>query len=148
MFHRIRRRSAETLPKVGEIVSCRFPLEEVPERPGPKARPALVLSVSRASGQSAPAVIEVAYGTSQERAARGKWLRIRRLEDLLEAGLHKPTLFIFGKTARLPFTPSFFAFQNGADCRLGKVPEGLMQYLRTGLDTGVSSALNPERKVA
>lgn len=48
-------------PQVGDIVWCKFPLSQIPQ-PGPKPRPALVLSVGEANGQP----VVVAYGTSQK----------------------------------------------------------------------------------
>ncbi len=51
-----------------DIVWCRFPEREHPERPGPKERPVLVLAVS-----SDGMLVATAYGTSQAHGQLRAW---------------------------------------------------------------------------
>lgn len=95
-------------PAAGDIVWCLFP--ELPDsNPGPKPRPALVLSVERREDGD---VVQVAYGTSQ------KLNRLRTGEVAITqsqhpaayalAGLAYDTKFDFKAIVTLPWSDRFF----------------------------------------
>lgn len=95
-------------PAPGDIVWCLFP--ELPDsNPGPKPRPALVLSVERREDGD---VVRVAYGTSQ------KLDRLRTGEVAIKqaqypaayalAGLSYDTKFDFKAIVDLPWTDRYF----------------------------------------
>lgn len=95
-------------PDAGDIVWCLFP--ELPDsNPGPKLRPALVLSVERREDGD---VVRVAYGTSQ------KLNRLRTGEVAITqsqfpaayalAGLAYDTKFDFNAIVELPWTERYF----------------------------------------
>jgi mRNA-degrading endonuclease toxin of MazEF toxin-antitoxin module len=96
------------LPAAGDIVWCLFP--ELPDsKPGPKPRPALVLSVERREDGD---VVRVAYGTSQ------KLNRLRTGEVAITqsqhpaayalAGLAYDTKFDFKAIVELPWSDRYF----------------------------------------
>lgn len=96
------------LPAPGDIVWCLFP--EVPDiEPGPKPRPALVLSVERRVDGD---VVSVVYGTSQHLA------RLRTGEMAITqakhpaayalAGLAYDTKFDFKVVVNLPWSDRYF----------------------------------------
>lgn len=96
------------LPAPGEIVWCNFPYYHGGEvKPGPKARPCLVLGVTRRlDGEH---FITLAYGTSSGNA--GKYplaIRPSRPQEFEASGLFKETRFDLQNAAKLPWTPSFF----------------------------------------
>ena len=102
-----------TPPVAGDIVWCRFPQEGIP-KPGPKPRPALVLSVGELDHH--PVVI-VAYGTSQ----RTGDLRAGEFAILPDntttyaaAGLSYPTKFNLGETSELDYNDLWFGVPPGA----------------------------------
>ena len=95
-------------PAAGDIVWCLFP--ELPDsNPGPKPRPALVLSVERREGGD---VVRVAYGTSQ------KLNRLRTGEVAITqsqhpaayalAGLAYDTKFDFNAIVELRWSDRYF----------------------------------------
>lgn len=96
------------LPAPGEIVWCNFPYYHGGEvKPGPKARPCLVLDVTRRlDGEH---FITLAYGTSSGNA--GKYplaIRPSRPQEFEVSGLFKETRFDLQNAAKLPWTPDFF----------------------------------------
>ena len=116
-------------PEPGDIVWCRFP-ERPRDVPGPKPRPALVISVTeRADG----IVVTVAYGTSQQldRLAAGEFA-IRKAEDKAAyalAGLSYDTKFDLRTLVELPWNDSFFAVPpkpaHGQTPKLGSLHMGM-----------------------
>lgn len=94
-------------PNPGDIVWCRFPqVEHI--HPGPKSRPALVLSVM---DDSHPVRVRVVYGTSQKPTPirRGELLIRRENEAAFRlSGLSYPTKFSFSKVVVLPYTSVWF----------------------------------------
>ena len=96
------------LPAAGDIVWCLFP--ELPDsNPGPKPRPALVLSVeSREDGN----IVRVAYGTSQKlnRLRTGEVAITQREHPAAYAlaGLAYDTKFDFKAIVDLPWTDRYF----------------------------------------
>lgn len=100
-------------PVPGDIVWCRFPQDSVP-KPGPKPRPALVLSAGEHDDH--PVVI-VAYGTSQKTGdlRAGEFAILR--EDataFAAAGLSYPTKFNLGRTFELDYNDVWFGVPPGA----------------------------------
>jgi PemK-like, MazF-like toxin of type II toxin-antitoxin system len=97
-----------SLPEVGDIVWCLFP--ELPDsNPGPKPRPALVLSVeSREDGD----IVRIAYGTSQKlnklRAGEVAITRAQHPAAYALAGLSYDTKFDFNAIVLLPWTDRYF----------------------------------------
>ncbi len=104
---------ATTLPRPGDVVWCHFPLREMPGKPGPKPRPAIVRTTfldPRTSRSS----VEVAFGTSKKpkRLYRGEFL-IASPAGIRAAGLDLPTKFDLARTVRLPWAQEFFAVRPG-----------------------------------
>lgn len=104
-----------TLPQAGDVVWCNFPYREMPGRPGPKPRPAIVRAVflNRRTGRSS---VEVAFGTSQkaDRLYRGEFL-VATPSGMRAAGLDLPSKFDLGRTVRLPWAGAYFTIKPGAD---------------------------------
>jgi hypothetical protein len=94
-------------PQVGNIVWCRFPMRQI-SQPGPKPRPALVLSVGEANGQP---VVVVAYGTSQkiDRLYAGEFVILPSDGEAYTAsGLSYPTQFNLRDTFELDYNDIWF----------------------------------------
>jgi hypothetical protein len=129
----------------GAVVSCRFPLVESPNTPGPAARPALIVRVFHDKSDMTWKAI-VAYGTSQDtRANTGYEIRISAPEALAEAGLHRKTRFVLSRMRILPINEDFFAYSQAGTPVLGYLEDPLMARLATLCDRlGASSdALRP-----
>ena len=129
----------------GAIVSCRFPLVDAPDKPGPVARPALVVHVfrDRTTGRW---MVLVAYGTKQRTAAnRGYEVRVSQAESLLVAGLHQPTRFILSRMRILPIGPEFFACKQDCGPVLGYLDEALQAHLTLTCEriVGIAEELRP-----
>lgn len=94
-------------PEVGDIVWCRFPEHEA-LKPGPKPRPAIVLSVM---DNASPVRVRVVYGTSQKIVPMRKGQMVMRKEAraaFVQAGLSYTTKFDFNKVIVLPYTDLWF----------------------------------------
>jgi hypothetical protein len=108
-------------PAPGDIVWCRFP-ERPRDKPGPKPRPGLVVTViEREDGVA----VRVAHGTSQglTRLASGEFA-IRRDANPAAyelAGLSYDTKFDLRKVIELPWDEAFFGVP--ADARHGQNPK-------------------------
>ena len=102
-----------TLPRPGDVVCCHFPLREMPGRPGPKPRPAIVRAtfLDRRTNRSS---VEVAFGTSKKTSRRfkGEFL-IASPSGMQAAGLDFPTKFDLARTVRLPWAREFFLVKPG-----------------------------------
>ena len=126
-------RGFENSPEPGDIVWCRFP-QRARDVPGPKPRPALVLTVTDyADG----VVVRVAYGTSQrlDRLAGGEFA-IRKLEQAAAyalAGLSFDTKFDLNHTFELPWNGHFFGVppdaRHGQSWKLGSLHICMKKYL-------------------
>ena len=97
------------LPDLGDIVWCRFP-QRPRDRPGPKPRPALVISIAE---HDDGVVLKIAYGTSQntDRLKAGEFA-IRKAENKAAyemAGLSYDTKFDLRNMLELPWDEHFFA---------------------------------------
>jgi hypothetical protein len=129
----------------GDVVSCRFPLSETPDQPGPAARPALVLRVFLDNNDNIWKAI-VAYGTSREtRANSGFELRISNPDGLSSAGLHRQTRFTLSRMRILPIDRDFFAFSAAGTPVLGSLDDGLMTHLEKTCEK--LADLSPELRV-
>ena len=94
-------------PTPGDIVWCRFPIVESIQ-PGPKPRPALVLSVM---DHESPVRVRVAYGTSQKLTPVRKGDLVVDAKNpvaYLASGLSYPTKFALSKVLVLPYTSLWF----------------------------------------
>lgn len=129
-------------PKEGDVVWCRFP--ELPDvtRPGPKARPALVVAVGQING--AP-VVTVAYGTTQrvDYLFPAEFAITRADGDAFEAtGLEHDTKFNLAKRVDLPYDTTWFdvapRIRHGQSPKMGHVTMALERRLRKA----VMAALN------
>ena len=104
-------------PEPGDIVWCRFPqLEGI--RPGPKARPALVLSVDDAR---TPARVRVAYGTSRRTHELAPWefsISPDDVEAFRMAGLSQATKVSMLAVVILDYTSLWFAVAPGLPLRI------------------------------
>lgn len=91
-----------SLPRVLDIVWCRFPTHDSPSKPGPKPRPALVRSVF-INKDHTKAQVEVTYGSSKLKTdTRLLDLILQNATDLAEMGLPQATRFDLDLTVRLP----------------------------------------------
>jgi hypothetical protein len=120
-------------PEPGEIVWCRFPeLESI--RPGPKSRPALVLSVDDARR---PARVRVAYGTSRGLTRISPWefeIGPDDGEAYTLSGLSAPTKFSLRQMVVLDYTSTWFEPAPGrprrATPRLGVLHPSLVRRVQ------------------
>jgi len=118
----------------GAVVSCRFPLAEDHTKPGPSARPALVIRTFFDAADGIWKAI-VAYGTSRStRANAGYEIQVRKTEHLEAAGLHRPTRFTLSRMRILPIDREFFAYAASGSPILGYLPEPLMEVLARHCD--------------
>ena len=124
-------------PQPGDIVWCRFP-HDLATRPGPKARPALVLAVGDIKGTTA---VEVAFGTSQKTSRLFAAEFLIGLDDgdaFRTAGLSYPTKFDLGKSLELPYSAEWFAIAPGApfgqNPKLGILHPSLMRRARVAFE--------------
>ena len=111
-------------PQPGDIVECRFPQDKFPA-PGPKNRPALVISVNEfeVSGQ-VQADVTLAYGTSVVLPVRaGHFLLSHKFRG---AGLARDTKFDLTNQCTLPFNDVWFCAAPGTPAntepKRGKLP--------------------------
>ena len=128
-------------PQPGDIVWCRFPEERLP-KPGPKARPALVLQVGEDQGRP---VVAVAYGTSQkvDRLYPGEFvIALSDREAYDAAGLSHPTKFDLRRTFELDYNDIWFAVAPGAP--YGQSPK--LGLLHPSLVKRARAAFNAARK--
>jgi len=136
----------DTAPlKKGDVVSCRFPLAETPNTPGPTARPALVVATFLDRETNTHMAI-MAYGTSRRtRANAGFEIRINRPDGLNAAGLNQPTRFTLSRMRALPITDAYFCSGNRKTPILGHLDAGLRTRLESICETiaKVSKELAP-----
>jgi hypothetical protein len=128
-------------PAPGDIVWCRFPQDGVPG-PGPKARPALVLSVGETDSH---AVVIVAYGTSQKTddLHAGEFAILpANAAGYTAAGLSYPTKFNLGRTFELDYNDVWFSVPPGAP--RGQTPK--LGVLHASVMRGAQAAYTARRK--
>lgn len=115
-------------PAPGDIVWCRFP-EVEGIRPGPKSRPALILSVQ---DDVTPVRVKVAYGTSQQPEKLAPWEFAIGPDDSVAftlSGLAVATKFSMRKVVILAYTDFWFSRAPGqlsSTPRLGLLHPSLM----------------------
>jgi len=117
------------VPAAYDIVTCRYPLSELPDRPGPKLRPCLVTAVLRRPADDMIAC-RVAFGTTSLRITQsvGRDLIIQDAADLSLMGLASPTRFDLGRLAVLPWSLQFFDCWTGYESpRLGTLLEAYIK---------------------
>jgi hypothetical protein len=117
-------------------VWCRFP-ENKGIQPGPKPRPALVITVF--DDEAPHFVVEVVYGTSQktDTLRSGEFLIARSDRDAFSlAGLSYPTKFNLKNRVELPFDHEWFAVPPTAP--FGQIPK--LGTLHPALITRLKSA--------
>lgn len=121
-------------PDPGDIVWCRFP-QRPRDTPGPKPRPALVVTVTEHEDGLA---VTVAYGTSQkvDRLAAGEFA-IRKAENRAAyelAGLSYDTKFDLRNRVDLPWNDTFFAVPpnppHGQTPKLGSLHIAMQRALK------------------
>lgn len=129
-------------PEPGDIVWCRFP-QRSRDKPGPKPRPALVLTVTlRADGIE----VNVAYGTSKklDRIVAGEFA-IRNFDNSAAyalAGLSYDTKFNLGETVDVLWGETFFEVAPAA--KWGQTPK--LGSLHSCMMKTVESAYRAVRK--
>lgn len=100
-------------PDPGDIVWCRFPFADT-YRPGPKKRPALVISVM---DELSPLRVRVAYATSRGVFTLSNSEFNITLDDgeaYEKSGLNYPTKFDLKQLKTLPYTDEWFTLVAGA----------------------------------
>jgi len=128
-------------PAPGDMVWCWFP--ELPAKaPGPKPRPALVVSVeTHVDG----IVVQVVYGTSQrvDRLTAGQFA-IRKDANpsaFVLAGLAFDTKFDFKVLLELPWTDQFFNVppraSHGQTPKLGTLHPSLLRAAKAAYDAAI-----------
>jgi len=122
-----------SLPPVLGIVWCQFPTQEMPSKPGPKTRPALVRAVMVSKGGT-KAALGVTYGTSKLKALeRPHDLIIANLAEMNMAGLPQATRFDLDnhRTVILPWAKEFFTPREGyKDPLIGVLPQSSVAQLQ------------------
>lgn len=112
-------------PVAGMIANCLFPHEEDVSKPGPIARPALVVAVMR-SGK-----VVVAYGSGQNTSVQNKPLLQHQIEvgpdteGYASAGLAELTRFDFLKCIPMEWNSKWFAPYKGAEVKRGWLPRAV-----------------------
>lgn len=97
-----------TIPKPLDIVWCRFPEAENPNKPGPKSRPGLVRSLALNKDQT-KAIVEVTYGTTKLKSInRALDLHIQNLSCIEACGLERATRFDLDRIIWMPWTKEYF----------------------------------------
>ena len=130
------------LPAPGDLVWCLFP--EVPGmEPGPKPRPALVMSVERRDNGD---VVSVVYGTSQN-LTRLKTGEVAITQDrnpaaYALAGLAYDTKFDFKIVVDLPWTDRYFKVPprspHGNNPKIGTLHATILHAMEVGYRAAVS----------
>ena len=114
-------------------------MDERPELPAPKSRPALVTAVYQIDRREV--WLRVMYGTSRNwivRQKQGGKFTSRKREDLFTAGLVDPTAFVLRRQIELPWTADFFGTWTRKDGTtlgpvLGRVPRKKLPALKRAL---------------
>lgn len=94
----------------GDVVWCAFPFHDTPNKPGPKARPCLVLEKRDVNGKD---YLLIAYGTSQHLDPRDRWpgdivVGPADGEHFAATGLDGLGKFRLSQLALLPARPDYF----------------------------------------
>jgi hypothetical protein len=104
-----------------DIVSCYFPHDETPNRPGVKPRPCLVLA-TRPSDVPGLLYVKVAYGTTAApNSGTFGEIHIHRPDSREAAGVDEQTKFVLARTAVVPFRFEFFRADRSGSVVLGRL---------------------------
>lgn len=119
------------LPRLFDIVWCRFPERKDPQEPAFKVRPALVRS-SAIDPRRRIGLLEVAYGTTNLKIDRRRYLDliIMNSAEVDRLGLQKATRFDLDNVVRIPWCSEYFC-----------PPAGQMQTIMGRLDDGAKDRL-------
>lgn len=97
-----------TLPRPLSVVWCRFPIDELPKKPGPKPRPGLIRAL-KVARDGKRAQVEVCYGTSKKSPDSNPLdLHVTNLAEMNIAGLPQATCFVLERCIWLPWAGEFF----------------------------------------
>lgn len=121
-----------TMPAGLDIVWCRFPEDEMPNKPGPKPRPGLVRSVALSKDHTR-ALVQVTYGTSKKSPQDHPLeLHITNSKELDLSGLPQATCFVLDRTIWLPWSPDFFCKrEDGTGPVIGHLTQNTIMQLET-----------------
>jgi hypothetical protein len=98
-----------SLPRVNDIIWCRFPYHDNPG-PGGKFRPVLVGAIAIDQDSDLRSAVLVAYGTTSLKVGRRPYdLTIQNAADMHQIGLAKATRFDLDLKIVLPWCEEFFA---------------------------------------
>jgi hypothetical protein len=131
-------------PKPGDIVQCRFPQDKI-RKPGPKARPALIIEVEEYESPD-EIFVTVAYGTSEDvNNCHPGEIKIQSSDA--NVGLSLDTKFDLGNRCKLPFDDEWFA--QSPNKRFGEHPKrGALDTTDNGLKRRLSSAVAELKQAA
>jgi hypothetical protein len=102
------------LPAQFDVVLCKFPTIEEPDKPGPKARPCLVIRTASTLGDEEFPQVRVIFGTSNPKIGRRPFdFYVCNMTEMEAAGLFYPTRFDMDKRLWLPWTEEYFPNANG-----------------------------------
>lgn len=104
-----------TLPAQYSIVWCSFPYSKLPEKPGPKPRPALVFSARHVDDPPSDHFeVKVAYGTSNVKSNERPFdFTIINMGTLNVLRLYQHTRFDLDRVLWLPWAKPFFTVREG-----------------------------------
>ena len=121
----------EELPRLFDIVWCRFPEHTKPNEPAVKVRPALV-RLSAMDQATGTGLLEVAYGTTNIKQEKRRLdLIIMNSVEIDDTGLRQATRFDLDQIVRLPWCREYFRPPNGVhDVRIGKLTLALQDRVR------------------
>lgn len=104
----------------------------MPDKPGPKPRPALVRAI-RLSKDGQRGAIEVTYGTSKYAPNEKPLdLHICNLGDMSSCGLPQATCFVLERTVFLLWSPDFFTKRDdGTGPVIGHLPQTALMQLES-----------------
>lgn len=121
----------ETLPRLFDIVWCRFPEHTKPNEPAVKVRPALV-RLSAKDQTTGHGLLEVAYGTTNlKQDHRRLDLIIMNSGEIDEVGLRQATRFDLDLIVQLPWCREYFRPPNGVDdVTIGKLTLAMQDRVR------------------
>lgn len=105
----------------GDIVACRFPIADEPNRPGDKVRPCVVLAVHQR--HDGALFVEVAYGTDAVHTSNSGFdFAIVDEAEYLGAGLKKPTRFVLRRSVVVPVSDAYLDFNHAGTAKIGSLP--------------------------
>ncbi len=101
-----------TAPAPYDIVWCRFPYEEAPDKPGPEPHPGLIRQAF--ADQNGNPWVEVVFGTSKDPLRSGnEYFTISKVSEMNACNLKYATRFCFRKCMQLPWSEEYFEALRG-----------------------------------